>query len=101
MLAQAYTWIGKPIKGLPKEYKVSPDASTQEIYTSLAEASGFSVHRLRITKASDRGLVPNAKGTVSDVGLEDKSVIHVKDLGVLNRIGQSSLGLTLATQGPR
>jgi very-long-chain enoyl-CoA reductase len=69
---------------LPKEYKVSPNAPAQEIYSSLAEASGYSVHRLRITRASDRGLVPNAKSSVSDAGLDDKSVIHVKDLGMFN-----------------
>lgn len=75
--------VGKPIKTLPKEIRVSPDASAQEIYSRLAEASSFSVHRLRITKGSDSGLVPNAKDTtVSNVGLQDQSVIQVKDLGM-------------------
>ena len=48
----------------------------------MADASSFSIHRLRITKASDSGVVPNEKGTtVSAVGLQDQSVLQVKDLG--------------------
>ncbi|RAL03969.1 trans-2-enoyl-CoA reductase (NADPH) TSC13 [Aspergillus ibericus CBS 121593] len=73
---------GKPIKKLPKQVQVSPDASTAEIYNKLAEASGFSIHRLRITKGSDRTVVPNSKdSTVDGTGLKEKSVLHVKDLG--------------------
>lgn len=74
--------IGKPIKTLPKQIQVSPDASAQEIYSRLAEASRFSIHRLRITKASDSGVVPNAtENTVNGAGLQDQSVVQVKDLG--------------------
>ncbi|KAB8072881.1 3-oxo-5-alpha-steroid 4-dehydrogenase-domain-containing protein [Aspergillus leporis] len=73
---------GKPINRLPKEVQVSPDASTQEIYTALAAASGSSIHRLRITKGSDRSVVPNSKEVkVGDTGLKERSVVHVKDLG--------------------
>ncbi|ODM23238.1 hypothetical protein SI65_00827 [Aspergillus cristatus] len=73
---------GKPIKALPKEIQVSPDASAQEVYSRLATASKLDIHRLRITKSSDRGVVPNAKDTtVNDAGLQDQSVIQVKDLG--------------------
>ncbi|KAE8352380.1 3-oxo-5-alpha-steroid 4-dehydrogenase-domain-containing protein [Aspergillus coremiiformis] len=73
---------GKPIKKLPKEVQISPNASTQEIYTVLAEASGCSIHRLRITKGSDRSLILNSKDTkVDDTGLKERSVVHVKDLG--------------------
>ncbi|PYH96255.1 steroid alpha reductase family protein [Aspergillus ellipticus CBS 707.79] len=73
---------GKPIKKLPKTVQVAPDASTGEIYTQLAKVSGFSIHRLRITKGSDRTVVPNSKGaTVDETGLRDQSVLHVKDLG--------------------
>ncbi|OOF98170.1 hypothetical protein ASPCADRAFT_205444 [Aspergillus carbonarius ITEM 5010] len=73
---------GKPIKKLPKQVQVSPNASTAEIYNKLAEASGFSIHRLRITKGSDRTVVPNSKdSTVDGTGLKEKSVLHVKDLG--------------------
>lgn len=74
--------LGKPIKKLPKQVQVSSNASTAEIYNKLAEASGFSIHRLRITKGSDRTVVPNSKdSTVDGVGLKEKSVLHVKDLG--------------------
>ncbi|KAG2419580.1 hypothetical protein HFD88_004376 [Aspergillus terreus] len=73
---------GKPIRNLPKEVQVAPNASTDEIYRKLAEASGSSIHRLRITKGSDRTVVPNAtSATVDATGLKDKSVVHVKDLG--------------------
>ncbi|PWY87653.1 steroid alpha reductase family protein [Aspergillus heteromorphus CBS 117.55] len=73
---------GKPIKKLPKTVQVTSDASTGEIYTKLAEVSGFSIHRLRITKGSDRTVVPNTKdATVDGTGLRDQSVLHVKDLG--------------------
>lgn len=48
----------------------------------IAQASGASIHRLRITKGSDRSVVPNAKNTtIKDTGLKESSVIHVKDLG--------------------
>ncbi|KAL4887059.1 3-oxo-5-alpha-steroid 4-dehydrogenase-domain-containing protein [Aspergillus karnatakaensis] len=73
---------GKPIKKLPKEVQLSPDASTQELYNRLAEASGYSVHRLRITKATDRTVVPNSKdSTIEGNGVSEKTVLHVKDLG--------------------
>ncbi|EAW10521.1 trans-2-enoyl-CoA reductase (NADPH) TSC13 [Aspergillus clavatus NRRL 1] len=73
---------GKPIRKLPKELQIGPNATTQEIYDALANASGFSVHRLRITKGSDRTVVPNSKATsVDDIGLKNQSVVHVKDLG--------------------
>jgi very-long-chain enoyl-CoA reductase len=77
--------VGKPIKALPKEIQVSPDASAQEIHSRLATASKFDINRLRITKSSDRGVVPNAKNTtVNDAGLQNQSVIQVKDLGAWN-----------------
>ncbi|KAL4932737.1 trans-2-enoyl-CoA reductase (NADPH) TSC13 [Aspergillus undulatus] len=73
---------GKPIKKLPKEVQLATNASTQELYDQLAEASGYSVHRLRVTKAADRAVVPNSKdSTVEGNGLSDKTVLHVKDLG--------------------
>ncbi|KAE8392065.1 3-oxo-5-alpha-steroid 4-dehydrogenase-domain-containing protein [Aspergillus alliaceus] len=73
---------GRPIKKLPKEVQISPNAPAQEIYTTLAAASGFSIHRLRITKGSDRSVVPNSRDTKVDAtGLKERSVVHVKDLG--------------------
>ncbi|KAL4771257.1 3-oxo-5-alpha-steroid 4-dehydrogenase-domain-containing protein [Aspergillus nidulans var. acristatus] len=73
---------GKPIRKLPKEVQILSDASTQALYSQLATASGYSIHRLRITKAADRAVVPNSKdSTIEQNGLNDKTVLHVKDLG--------------------
>ncbi|KAF7720012.1 3-oxo-5-alpha-steroid 4-dehydrogenase family protein [Penicillium ucsense] len=73
---------GKPIGKLPKEINIVTTTSGEELYNSIAQISGASVHRLRITKGSDRSLVPNSKDvTVGATGLKQSSVIHVKDLG--------------------
>ncbi|KAJ5160843.1 enoyl reductase [Penicillium canariense] len=73
---------GKPIRKLPKDVTVTLTSSGEELYSAIAEASGASVHRLRITKGSDRSVVPNAKSTtIKDTGLKESSIIHVKDLG--------------------
>ncbi|CAG8040589.1 unnamed protein product [Penicillium salamii] len=72
---------GKPIRKLPKEVEISLDASSEELYTAFSAASGHSVHRLRITKGSDRSVVPNSSATIDSTGLRNSSVIHVKDLG--------------------
>ena len=68
---------------LPREITIALDASGEELYNLIAEVSGCSIHRLRITKGSDRSVVPNAKNTtINDTGLRNSSVIHVKDLGM-------------------
>lgn len=72
---------GKPIRKLPKEVEIALDASSEELYTAFSAASGHSVHRLRITKGSDRSVVPNSSATIDSTGLRNSSVIHVKDLG--------------------
>ncbi|KAJ5827872.1 hypothetical protein N7447_004635 [Penicillium robsamsonii] len=73
---------GKPIEKLPMEVQVASNASTAELYHSLAEASTLSVHRLRITNKRDQTLIPNSKEiTIEGTGLKDKSPAHVKDLG--------------------
>jgi hypothetical protein len=73
---------GKPIKKLPKTITVTLSSNGEELHNAIAEASGASVHRLRITKGSDRGVIPNDKRTtMDDTGLRESSVIHVKDLG--------------------
>ncbi|CAL5875089.1 uncharacterized protein PFLUO_LOCUS9393 [Penicillium psychrofluorescens] len=73
---------GKPIRKLPKEVEISLNGSGEELHIALSEATGTSIHRLRITKGSDRTVVPNSNGTtIKDTGLRDASVIHVKDLG--------------------
>ncbi|KAJ5273407.1 hypothetical protein N7478_008532 [Penicillium angulare] len=73
---------GKPIRGLPKEIMIDLDNSGEELHSIVAKSSGCSVHRLRITKGSDRSAVPNSKDiTIDETGLRNSSVIHVKDLG--------------------
>ncbi|KAJ5777549.1 hypothetical protein N7520_000795 [Penicillium odoratum] len=73
---------GKPIRMLPKELTIALDASGDDLHDMIAQISGVSKHRLRITKGSDRSAVPNAKDiTIDDTGLRNSSVIHVKDLG--------------------
>lgn len=63
------------------------NASGEDLHTMLADVSGTSVHRLRITKGSDRSVVPNTKGTtIEETGLRESSVIHIKDLGTLNTV---------------
>ncbi|KAI4133154.1 MAG: hypothetical protein LQ347_002295 [Umbilicaria vellea] len=73
---------GKPVKKLPGESAITPDASGAELYEHLAQQAAFSVHRLRITKGSDGSLVPNSKDvSINQTGLRDQSTIYVKDLG--------------------
>ncbi|KAB2579201.1 Steroid alpha reductase family protein [Lasiodiplodia theobromae] len=73
---------GKPIKKLPAETTIALSDSTAELYKRIAQATGFSVHRLRIVKGSDGSVVPNSPRTlVQDTGLRQKSNITVKDLG--------------------
>ena len=74
---------GKPIRKLPREITVALDSSGADLHNAIAKASGFSVHRLRITKGSDRSAVPNTQDiSIDDTGLRNSSVIHVKDLGM-------------------
>ncbi|KAL2857901.1 3-oxo-5-alpha-steroid 4-dehydrogenase-domain-containing protein [Aspergillus pseudoustus] len=73
---------GKPIRKLPKEVQIAPDAPTKDLYDFLAKASGYSIHRLRITKATDRTVVPNSnESTIAGAELGENAVVHVKDLG--------------------
>ncbi|EON68058.1 hypothetical protein W97_07206 [Coniosporium apollinis CBS 100218] len=73
---------GKPIRNLPEETTLALLDSTADLYKRIAESSGTSVHRLRITKGSDGSLIPNSKGvTIDRTGLRDQSKIDVKDLG--------------------
>lgn len=77
---------GKPIKKLPQTITVSLNSNGEELHNAIAKATGASVHRLRITKGSDRTVVPNDKRTtIDDTGLRESSVIHVKDLGTYYR----------------
>lgn len=91
----AHISIGKRIRKLPKELQIPVNTTGQALYSSLAQATGYSIHRLRITKGSDKTVVPNAKDkTLNDVGLEDKSLVQVKDLGMCD--GQPSEGFTFS-----
>ncbi|KAJ5179785.1 hypothetical protein N7492_002995 [Penicillium capsulatum] len=73
---------GKPIRRLPQELNLAYDASGEELHNIISQTTGTSVHRLRITKGSDRSMVPNSKNaTIDYAGLRNASVIHVKDLG--------------------
>ncbi|MCJ1274680.1 3-oxo-5a-steroid 4- dehydrogenase [Puttea exsequens] len=73
---------GRPLQKLPEEVSVPTDSPASEIYTQLAQQSGASIHRLRVTKGSDGTLVPNNKAIkLEDTGLRDASTVYVKDLG--------------------
>ncbi|CAI6260153.1 unnamed protein product [Periconia digitata] len=73
---------GRPIKGLPESITVNPDESAAQIFSEIADASKFSIHRLRVTKGSDGTPISNnCDITVQQTGLRNKSAIDVKDLG--------------------
>ncbi|KAF2273328.1 synaptic glyco protein SC2 [Westerdykella ornata] len=73
---------GRPIRNLPETITVSPDAGTTEIFEKIADASQFSIHRLRVTKGSDGTPIPKSTEIpVHDTGLRNKSAVDVKDLG--------------------
>ncbi|KAF1951022.1 hypothetical protein CC80DRAFT_553687 [Byssothecium circinans] len=73
---------GRPIKGLPETIDVNPEEGAAQIYQKIADASKFSIHRLRVTKGSDGAHIPNSGDvTVHQTGVRNKSAINVKDLG--------------------
>ncbi|WEW60824.1 3-oxo-5a-steroid 4- dehydrogenase [Emydomyces testavorans] len=73
---------GKPIRKLPPKISIGRDATTASLYTTIAQRAQVSLHRLRITKASDGTLVKNSKDiTIDSTGLRNQSVIYIKDLG--------------------
>jgi len=73
---------GKRIHKLPTETSIYLQGSGSDLYERIAKATGFSAHRLRITKGDDGKPVPNdKKSTIASTGLENGSVIQVKDLG--------------------
>ncbi|KAK8198483.1 Very-long-chain enoyl-CoA reductase [Zalaria obscura] len=77
---------GKPIRKLPKETSTYLQGSTFDLYHRLAAEAGCTVHRLRLTKASDGSVIPNAKDfTIERTGLKSQDTIQVKDLGKLCR----------------
>ncbi|KAK4555580.1 3-oxo-5a-steroid 4- dehydrogenase [Recurvomyces mirabilis] len=73
---------GKRIPKLPKETSIYLQGSASDLYDRIAKDANFSVHRLRITNKNDGKPIANDKKTsVGSVGLENGSVIQVKDLG--------------------
>jgi very-long-chain enoyl-CoA reductase len=73
---------GKRIPKLPSETSIYLQGSGSELYERIAKESGFSIHRLRITNKENGKPIPNEKkSSVSSVGVENGSVIQVKDLG--------------------
>lgn len=57
-------------------------APVSNVYDSIAQKTGYSVHRLRITKGSDGSVLPNGPETIESMGLRPKSVLYIKDLGM-------------------
>lgn len=74
---------GKRIRTLPKEVSISLDAPASDLYKALEQKSGYSIHRLRVTKGSDGSLVPNGSQSLRETGLSTQDTIFVKDLGTL------------------
>ncbi|KAI9661337.1 MAG: 3-oxo-5a-steroid 4- dehydrogenase [Alyxoria varia] len=74
---------GKPIPHLPEETYARPTDKGHDLYMRVAAKSRMSVHRLRITKASDGSPVPDSEDvTIDSIGLFENSSIFVKDLGL-------------------
>ena len=77
---------GKRIPKLPSETSIYLQGSGSDLYQRIASQSGFSLHRLRITKADDGKPIPNDKSvSIDSTGLKDGSGIQVKDLGASRR----------------
>ena len=74
--------LGKPISKLPKTLTVDSSAPTAKLSEELAQATKYSVHRLRITKGSDGSPISSSTDTtIYSTGLRNQSTIYVKDLG--------------------
>ncbi|XXH05299.1 DNA mismatch repair protein msh6 [Hypoxylon texense] len=74
---------GKSIKPPQGHISLRESDSTALLYAKLADESGLSVHRLRISLGPDGDqVVANANGsTLSDAGIADGAVVYAKDLG--------------------
>ncbi|KAL2373513.1 enoyl reductase [Blastomyces gilchristii SLH14081] len=74
---------GNPIAKLPQELSIDPNATGSELYNTIASRCGLSIHRIRVTKASDGSVIRNnSDATVHSTGLRNQSTIYIKDLGV-------------------
>ena len=73
---------GKAYQKLPADISAPYIGKASDLYCQLANSSGVSIHRLRITKGSDGTLIPNSSEiSISQTGLRDQSIVYVKDLG--------------------
>ncbi|OJD14496.1 hypothetical protein AJ78_05146 [Emergomyces pasteurianus Ep9510] len=73
---------GQPISKLPRELSIDPNATGSELYNIIAMQCGLSIHRIKVTKASDGSAIHNnSDATIYSTGLRNQSVIYVKDLG--------------------
>ncbi|KAF2727141.1 hypothetical protein EJ04DRAFT_479521 [Polyplosphaeria fusca] len=73
---------GRPIKNLVESITIERTDPASLVFQKIADASNFSIHRLRITKGSDGSPIQNTKElTVHDTGLRNRSAVDVKDLG--------------------
>ncbi|RVD87865.1 uncharacterized protein DFL_002069 [Arthrobotrys flagrans] len=73
---------GAPLPRLPAELPISSGASVDALYDAVAKLTGYSRHRLRITKSDSSHLKPSSTVTLSDSNLFDQSSLFVKDLGL-------------------
>ncbi|KKZ67990.1 enoyl reductase [[Emmonsia] crescens] len=73
---------GKPISKLPQELSIDPNATGSELYNSISARCGLSIHRIKVTKASDGTAIANSRDIIiHSTGLRNQSTIYVKDLG--------------------
>ncbi|KAI1079845.1 synaptic glycoprotein SC2 [Whalleya microplaca] len=74
---------GKPAKTLPAQVSLQPMSSTQSLYQEIAKASGYSVHRLRISLGRDgsQAVAKAADSILASAGVADGMDLFVKDLG--------------------
>ncbi|KAK6523609.1 3-oxo-5a-steroid 4- dehydrogenase [Arthrobotrys megalospora] len=73
---------GKPLPNLPAELPISSDASVDALYGAVAKLTGYSRHRLRITKSDSSHLKPSPTATLEESNLYDQSSLFIKDLGL-------------------
>jgi len=64
----------RSIKGLPPSIDINSKSAVSELTRKISTKTGLSVHRIRLTKASDGAVVHT-------LDLEPNSIVYVKDLG--------------------
>ncbi|KAF8437439.1 synaptic glycoprotein SC2 [Terfezia claveryi] len=65
---------GRPIKHLPTSVDVNPKSTPSELAGQISSKTGLSIHRLRLTKASDGKVL-------EDLNISSNETVYVKDLG--------------------